>query len=105
MPVRTVLSLSLALSLAAVFVLALSASGARAGEAAEAAADAVPPPANAYQQNPNRRICKKVRSTSTRIPQKVCMTQRQWDEVTEQGQKTAAQLRDGAENVRPTTVN
>jgi hypothetical protein len=88
--------------LALAMLLLLSAIPAEPVRAAEAAADeAIPPPPNAYQQNPNRRICKKVRSTSTRIPQKVCMTQRQWDEVTEQGRKTAAQLRDGAENVRP----
>jgi hypothetical protein len=51
----------------------------------------------AKQKSSNKRVCKKVRTTGSRIPQKVCMRQRQWDEVTERSQRTANEMRDSAE--------
>jgi len=62
------------------------------------AADEPAEPAAAEKPNPNKRVCKKVRSTATRIPQKVCMRQRQWDELVEQGQATSEQMRNASEN-------
>ncbi|MEJ2089241.1 MAG: hypothetical protein P8Y69_12390, partial [Gammaproteobacteria bacterium] len=52
-------------------------------------------------QQPDRKVCKKVRVTSTRIPQRVCLTRRQWDELTEQGKATAQQWRNAAETRTP----
>lgn len=63
-----------------------------------------PLPNAAMQKHPDQRVCRKVRVTSTRIPQRVCLTRRQWDELTEQGRRTSQQMRNAAENARPAPV-
>lgn len=51
----------------------------------------------AQKPPPNKRVCKKVRTTGSRIPQKICMRQRQWDDITDRSQRTAQEMRDSAE--------
>jgi hypothetical protein len=48
--------------------------------------------------NPRKRVCKKVKTTSSHIPQKVCMRQREWDELLRQSQETMDQVHNATQS-------
>ncbi len=54
---------------------------------AEAPAETTTEPTAASEgQMVERQVCKRIHVTGTRFPKKVCMTKRQWKEVSEQAQ-------------------
>ena len=52
--------------------------------------------------NPRKRVCKKVKTTSSHIPQKVCMRQREWDELIRKSQETMDRVHNTAQ---PSSAN
>ena len=51
--------------------------------AEQAAADAAPE----KKPHPNARICKRVKTTGTHFPKKMCLRQREWDELRADSQR------------------
>jgi hypothetical protein len=51
--------------------------------------------------DPNQRVCKKVRTTRSYIPKRICLTRQQWLQLEEQGQRTVQQWRDAGEQNLP----
>ena len=45
--------------------------------------------------NPEKRVCKRVKVTGTRIKEKVCRKQRDWDALREESRETVDRARDG----------
>lgn len=82
-------------SLIAIAVSGMLSQPSLAADAENAAAESTQE--QAKQRSSNKRVCKKVRTTGSRIPQKVCMRQRQWDDLTEKSQRTAREMRDASE--------
>lgn len=82
--------------LLATSVLLMPAPSPRAAEAPEAQ---MPIPTRG---DPNQRVCKKVRTTRSYIPKRICLTRQQWAELEEQGKRTAQHWRDvGERNLEP----
>ncbi len=46
------------------------------------------------QKDPNRKVCKRVRVTGSRIKEKICRRQKDWDYIAEESQETLRQQRD-----------
>jgi len=67
------------------------------GEGSTAPAEAV------VQSNENDRICRRVHVTGSNIPQRVCMTRREWGELREESQEALRDNRDNA-GANTTTV-
>ena len=44
--------------------------------------------------DPNKRVCKRVANTGSRVKQRVCHSQREWDRIREASQETLRQQRD-----------
>jgi len=44
--------------------------------------------AKVAKKNPNKRVCRKVKPTGSHIPTRVCLKQRDWDEMQRAAQQT-----------------
>ena len=81
---------------------ALAPNAGAAGESADATAMAMgqEQPA-ASKKNPGRRICRMVMPTGSRLPNRSCRTQEEWDREAAQYQRDAEQQRRNHESVQP----
>ena len=49
----------------------------------------------AAQASPDRRVCRRVQVTGSRVKERVCRTQRDWDRLTEESRETVDKAREG----------
>lgn len=43
---------------------------------------------NPNKQNPNKKVCKKIKTTGSHFSKRVCMKQKEWDEIGKNARKT-----------------
>lgn len=48
----------------------------------------------AVEASPDRRVCRRVQVTGSRVKERVCRTQRDWDRLTEESNETVDQVRE-----------
>lgn len=48
----------------------------------------------AVEASPDRRVCRRIEVTGSRVKERVCRTQRDWDRLTEESNETVDQARE-----------
>jgi len=56
---------------------------------------------SAAAADPDRRVCRRVQVTGSRVKERICRTQRDWDKITEESNETVDRARESGNVVNP----